>query len=322
MRTHLFSFLFCLTIILLITACSKHDDKDNIPGGGGQLGTGSIYYDWAEGQGLRIAYKLDLSSGVRSKALAYNADRHTWDISRDGKTMIQSVADPGNYDGEIYRIINMSNGQTIAEFKKAGTELSSFTQPVFSPDGTKIAVEPTFDRGLLILDLQGHVQKEIVTIGGRKIKGHIAWMPDNSIICTVDNTIYRLNNSYTWGDVVTNLRFSEWNHVAVNNAGTQIAFAGGKHIWLMNADGSNMVQVTNSNNEEGYPVFSPDGKYLLIGTDYVGENNAIERWTLAIIPADGQQYNVTDGADNRVIQLKLKNSENPQERCDGIMEWR
>lgn len=313
-------FIQFLTAIICLASCSKKGDAG--PGGNSHLGTGNIYYDWSEGAGLAVVYQLNLNSAVRSKALAYNADRHAWDISRDGTRMIQSVADPNDYDGEIYRITNMTNGQTISEFKKKGTELSSFTEPIFSPDMSLIAVPPTFDRGLLILDARGQLLKEVVTIGGNKIGGHICWMPDKSIICTVGNTIYRLNNSYTYGDVVAQLNFSDWNHVTASNDGSKIAFAGGKHIWLMNADGSNLKQITTSNKEEGYPVFSPDGRNLLIGTDYVGEGNAIERWKLAIIPADGQQYNVNDGADSHVIPIKLKNSESTQELGNYIMEWR
>lgn len=316
------SYIVAIATASLLLSCSKKDNNGPGGNGGGHFGSGSIYYDWSEGAGLAVTYKVDLNTATRSKALAYNADRHAWDISRDGAKMIQSVADPNDYDGEIYRIINMSNGQTISEFKKKGTELSSFTEPLFSPDMTMIAVPPTFDRGLLILNMQGQLLKEVVTIGGNKIKGHICWMPDNSIICTVGNTVYRLNNSYTYGNVVANLNFSDWNHVTASNDGSKIAFAGGKHIWMMNADGSNLKQITSSNNEEGYPVFSPDGKNLLIGTDYVGENNAIERWKLAIIPADGQQYNVIDGQDSRVIPIIIKDSESTQELSDYIMEWR
>jgi len=317
---NILSCIICMAALLLLFSCSKKNDTG--PDGNNHLGSGSVFYDWSEGQGLAVTYKLDLNSAVRSKALTYNADRHAWDISRDGTKMIQSVADPNDYDGEIYRISNMGNGQTISEFKKKGTELSSFTEPLFSPDMSLIAVPPTFDRGLLILNTQGQLLKEIVTIGGNKIKGHICWMPDKSIMCTVGNTVYRLNNSYTYGDVVVNLNFDDWNHVTASYDGSKVAFAADKHIWLMNADGGNMKQVTTSNNEEGYPAFSPDGKYLLIGTDYVGESNAIERWQLTIIPADGRQYNVNDGTDNRVIQVKLKNSESTQELCNNIMEWR
>ncbi|UOE49780.1 hypothetical protein MTO98_01670 [Mucilaginibacter sp. SMC90] len=315
--TYLITLLACLIPLI---SCSKKDNAG--PGGGGNFGTGSIYYDWSEGAGLAVVYQLDLNNAVRSKALSYNPDRHAWDISRDRSRMIQSVADPGDYDGEIYRIINMSNGQTISEFKKKGTELSSFTAPLFSPDMSLIAVPPTFDRGLLILNAQGQLLKEVVTIAGNKIKGHICWMPDKSILCTVGNTIYRLNNSYTYGNVIAQLNFSDWNHVTASNDGSKIAFAAGKHIWLMAANGDNLKQITTSNNEEGYPVFSPDGQHLLIGTDYVGEGNAIQRWKLTIIPADGKQYNVNDGADSRVIPIKLKNSESTQELSNYIMEWR
>nr|WP_068888723.1 PD40 domain-containing protein [Pedobacter panaciterrae] len=313
-------FIILCAVITGLSACSKKGDDGPIDSS--HFGSGNLYYDWSEGAGLAVVYKLDLNNASRSKALAYNANRHAWDVSRDGNKMIQSLADPNDFDSEIYRIINMSNGQTISEFKKPGTELSSFTEPIFSPDMTLIAVPPTFDRGLLILNMQGQLIKEVVTIGGNKIKGHISWMPDKSILCTVGNTIYRLNNSYTYGNIVSTINFSDWNHVTVSNDGSKIAYAGGKHIWLMNADGSDLKQISTSNNEEGYPVFSPDGKYLLIGSNYLGEGNAIQRWELTIIPADGQQYNVNDGVDKRVIPIKLKNSESTQELCNYIMEWR
>ncbi len=318
-----FSVLLLLAGLCGMSSCSKKDNA-NTPDGNSTaaLGSGSIYYDWSELNSLAVTYQLDLAGSVRSKALQYDPDRHAWDISRDGSIMLQSVQDPNDYDGELYRIIDRNTGQTLSQFKKQGTTLSSFTEPLLSPGKDLIAVPPTFDRGLLILNRQGQLLHEVVTIGGQKIKGHICWMPDNSILCTVGNIIYRLNNTYTYGDVVRTLDFNDWNHVTASNDGTLIAFAGGKHIWLMQADGSNLKQVTTSTDVEGYPVFSPDGRYLLIGTDYVGEENAINRWKLAIIPADGQLYNVDDGADNHVIPIRLKNSESTQELCDYLMEWR
>lgn len=320
MKTH-FSALFCLMVLLLGAACGKKDNAG--PGGGGGWPvSGSIYYDWSEGAGLAVTYRLDLNTGVRSKALAYNADRNAWDISRDGSIMLQSLNDPDDFDGEIYRFINPQSGETISSFRKKNSEVSNFTQPQLSPDKSRIAVPPVFDRGLLIMDLQGRLLREVVTIGGKKIKGSIAWMPDNSIVCVAGNTVYRLNNQYTWGDVVTQMNFDDWNHIAASYDGQRLAFAGGKHIWLMNADGSNLVQVTTSNEEEGYPVFSPDGKHLLVGTNYSGDGNAIQHWNLTIIPADGQQYNVTEGADDRVIRLKVKGSDMTQETSNELMVWR
>src|ERR1700743_3481876 len=102
MKSSLFIIFFA--VVFCIFSCGKKGDTDTGSGAGSHFGSGSIYYDWSEGQGLAIVYKLDLNSAVRSKELAYNSDRHAWDISRDGSRMIQSVADPADYDGEIYRI--------------------------------------------------------------------------------------------------------------------------------------------------------------------------------------------------------------------------
>lgn len=47
-----------------------------------------------------------------------------------------------------------------------------------------------------------------------------------------------------------------------------MAFAANNHIWMMNADGSHLVQVTTSDKVEAIPEFSPDGKWLVLGSDY------------------------------------------------------
>lgn len=44
-------------------------------------------------------------------------------------------------------------------------------------------------------------------------------------------------------------------------------------------------------------------------------------WALAIIPADGQQYDVDLVADDQVIQLRLQGKDH-NEICNGTILWR
>jgi hypothetical protein len=90
---------------------------------------------------------------------------------------------------------------------------------------------------------------------------------------------------------------------------------------MMNADGSNLTQITESNKIEVMPVFSPDSKYLLVGYDYTKTGTFGRYWHMAIIPADFGKYNVDEGADKRVIQF-IPKGETRAEASDGGMLWR
>jgi hypothetical protein len=89
----------------------------------------------------------------------------------------------------------------------------------------------------------------------------------------------------------------------------------------MNTDGSNLVQITTSSQEEAYPVFSPDSKSLLVATNYQITSQLGHWWYLKIIPADGKQYDVDDNADKNVIPVIVK-GETRAQAGSGTMLWR
>lgn len=91
----------------------------------------------------------------------------------------------------------------------------------------------------------------------------------------------------------------------------------------MGMDGSNMKQVTTSNFKEAVAEFSPDGKYLLVGTDYRQTGPFGWMWELKIIPNDGKEYNVDPIAANTpgVIPVFVKDKDKI-ETSGGQMIWR
>ncbi|WPU96325.1 hypothetical protein SNE25_12430 [Mucilaginibacter sabulilitoris] len=320
MKANRFLGLVVLFCVFILTACSKKDSPGPGggigPGGATNLGAGTIYYDWAD----EGTHSINLQTGERGTIMAENLDLDGWDVSPDNKLLLISEGDNNDYDAEQYSITNVANGTLVNRFKW-NSGYANPTSPLFSPDGSMIAVPPTYDDGIFLLDLQGRVLHSLATFQGKKINGDIAWMPDKTLVFSVGNNLYRTNTAYTSATLIKQMNFNTWGSITTSLDGTKIAFRGGNHIWMMNADGSGQVQVTESSDNEGVPVFSPDRKYLLIGQDYHQSIALSYVWTLKIIPADGQKYNVDDGADKRVITVITKGQTTP-EHGDGVMQWR
>jgi hypothetical protein len=315
--------LYWLSLVLLLSACSKSkdgDDDDNgtTPGGSGQLGSGIVYYDWAS-EGIS---KVDLKTGVKALALPYNTSRHGWDISRDNTLVLEAKDDPDDYDAEVYTITNVKDNTIVSKFKKL-SGYANHTFPTLSFDKKLILVPPTYDDGIMILDLQGNILFNLTSYQGKDLKNNssVEWMPDNTFLFSLDKSIYRTNKEFTKATLVTTPNFDDWGDFSASPDGTKIALRGGNHLWMMNADGSNLTQITESNDKEVSPVFSPDSKYLLIGYDYTITGQWGRYWYMAIIPADFGKYNVEKGADKRVIPF-IPKDKTRAEPSDGPMLWR
>jgi hypothetical protein len=315
--------LYWLALVLLFSACSKNKDGDEdqtTPPGTGtgatQLGVGIVYYDWAT-EGI---LKVDLKTGVKGQALINATSRNGWDVSRDNTLLLEAKDDPQDYDAETYTITNIKDNTIVSKFKKL-TGYSNHTFPTLSYDKKLILVPPTYDDGIMILDLQGNILFNLVSYQGKELKGSVEWMPDNTFLFVQDKNIYRTNKEFTKATLVKTLNFDTWGDLSVSPDGNRIALRGGNHLWMMNTDGSNLTQITESNAIEVMPVFSPDSKYLLIGYDYTITSQWGRYWHMAIIPADFGKYNVDKGADKRVIRFIPKGETTP-EASDGIMLWR
>ena len=315
--------LFWMALALMFTACSKSKDGNNgnggnpLPGTGfSQLGAGLVYFDWAT-EGI---LKADLKTGEKAKALIYNTRRNGWDISRDNTLQLEVTDHPDDYDAELYTITNIKDGTVVSKFKKA-TGYANFTFPSFSYDKKLILVPPAGDQGIMLLDLQGNILMHLVGFQGKKLTELVEWMPDNSLLFRIENSLYRSNKEISSASLVKTFNFDSWGNFTVSPDGSKIAIRAGNHIWMMNADGSNLTQITESNGMEVEPVFSPDSKYLLIGYDFTRTGEWGRYWKMAIIPADFGLYNLNDKADKRVIPFILK-GDNSVQTSDGIMLWR
>ncbi|NML21855.1 hypothetical protein HHL16_13270 [Pseudoflavitalea sp. G-6-1-2] len=320
--------LFWIALALMLNACSK-GKGDNGGGDGGnpgpgtnpgngnvQLGTGVVYFDWAT-EGIS---KVDLNTGVKARALIYNTRRNGWDISRDNTLLLEVTDHPDDYDAELYTITNIKDNTIVSRFKK-NSGYANHTFPTLSYDKTLIVVPPTDDDGIMILDLQGKILLNLISFQGKKLTESVEWMPDNTLLFRLENSLYRTNKEMTAATLVKTFNFASWGNFAVSPDGSKIALNAGNHTWMMNADGNNLTQITESDYIEVMPVFSPDSKRLLIGYDFTRTGDWGRYWKMAIIPADYGKYNVNTNADKRVIPFVPK-GETSVQASDGIMLWR
>lgn len=302
--------------LLTAMACKK----DNPDGSRPDFPTlpGTLYYQWAD-EGV---FKVDLSAGQKSLLLPDKADRNGWDISWDGQYMLQALDAPDqDYDANLYTITRVADGTVVAQFKYY-PEGGSITTGSLSPNGKWIAIAPTFEEGIVILDWEGNRIQHLEKVNNQKIEGKPVWMPDNTVLFKHGNALIKANNTFDGATVLKQLDFQDWDNPTVSKDGKKIAFAANSHIWLMNSDGTNMKQVTASDAAENHPQFSPDGNYLLIGTDYHVTGPFGRLWYLKVIPADGKQYQVEDGQESEgVVRIQFV-GENQLEAADGKMIWR
>ncbi|MBC9932822.1 TolB family protein [Chitinophaga qingshengii] len=301
-----------------LAACKK---DNNGPGGGGNshYGAGSIYLK----QGTDGIRRMDMPTGVISQ-VAPNWIGPGWDISWDGKTGVKQMDPTGNAASSDYVLFNTSNSSVIRtiHYSAPSGDDHDGGLPMISPDGSMLALRPTLDDGLVIIDMNGRLIKSLSGYGSYTFQylDPVNWAPDNTLLFKMNGALYRTNKDFSRASKVRDIPFTDWKgQVTASPDGKKIALSAGNHIWLMNADGSDFHVITESIQTELSPSFSPDSRYIAIAANSRANTPGDGFGTayhLCLVPADGQLYKVYPGEDNRVIQPAEKGK--PDSRGLGI----
>jgi Tol biopolymer transport system component len=163
-------------------------------------------------------------------------------------------------------------------------ETTAVYAPQVSPDGTKIAFthRKAFSPnrypvgyGTVIIDLSGNY------IAGIPDMYNASWLPDGRLVVagefSSDGTgpsnpsarsglyIATINGATaTLQRISPTLGNPAPLQPAASPDGTQVAFVMNDHIWCIKLDGTGLRQLTaaDNDNEESFPAWSPDGKYV------------------------------------------------------------
>lgn len=278
---------------------------------------GSIYYQWAD-EGV---YQYNFASLDRRLLFPDDLARNSWDVSADQKLILECSDVPGDYEASQFTLINRATGNTVKQFTYYATEGDIATGSL-SPDGQMIAINPTFHDGIVVVDLEGNIIQQILTVNNEKITEPPVWTPANTLLFPFKNLLLETNNTFSDVHIIKQFDFASWRKPAISKDGKKISLEAANHIWLMQADGTDLKQVTNSAGAETNLAFSPDGKHLLIGTDYHTSGPFGKIFYLKVIPADGRQYQVDDGGESAGVIPIIAPGEKQIEPADSKAIWR
>ena len=199
----------------------------------------------AAGSGLLAASLLALSGGSTSNAATFAG---------------RATSAP-----EIYVMAADGSGKTALTRNQDGDDA-----PVWSPDGTKIAISSERDESweIYVLNADGSAPTRL-TVNRSADDAFPDWSPDGTKIAFEtdrddDYEIYVMNADGSGQTNLTRESQTEDHSPAWSPDGTKIAFSSEGDIYVMNADGSAQTRLTRDSQYDVFPDWSPDGTKLAL----------------------------------------------------------
>ncbi len=161
--------------------------------------------------------------------------------------------------------------------------------PEWSPDGTRIAFQSDRDgtEAIYIMNVDGSDQMRVSPPGTRARQP--SWSPDGTQILFThinSSTVAVMNIDGTEVRSLIPPALRAWN-AKWSIEGTQIVFEtdrdGDPEIYVMNADGSDTMQLTSNNISDQHPVLSPNGRWIAYNSSAPGRQD----FDLFVMAVDG-----------------------------------
>jgi len=159
--------------------------------------------------------------------------------------------------------------------------------PVWSPDGTKLAISSSRDESweIYVLNADGSTPSRL-TANRSADDAFPDWSPDGTKIAFEsdrddDYEIYVMNADGSGQTNLTRESQTEDHTPAWSPDGTKIAFSSEGDIYVMNADGSAQTRLTRDSQYDAFPEWSPDGTKLAVTGGSTGSG------FIDVINADG-----------------------------------
>ena len=182
----------------------------------------------------------------------------TW--SPDGKTIVFFSSRDGKADTDIWSL-DVATGELTALAQGRSIDLN----PFFSPDGKRIVFQSDSSGRLELwtMNADGSQLRQLTTVGAM---GHfIRWLPDGYIYFRSPSSTKLLRVAASGGEPQPTLG-DAGSHGSFSPDGSRfIDVRGHKAVWLSTLDGQakKIFEFGDADVRIDYPVWSPDGKWLL-----------------------------------------------------------
>jgi serine/threonine protein kinase len=210
---------------------------------------------------------------------------------------VEAVAPAISPDGTWIAFVS---DEDIFVMNADGSELTNLTSsaaddhsPAWSPDGTRIAF--VSDNSIVVMDADGSNPTPITqdTAAYRDL----AWSSTGQFAFTLDGDIYQMEGDGSDMDNLTDSSDARDQKPAWSPDGTRIAFSSAPEessfdIYVMDADGRGVTQLTTDKSIDDAPTWSPDGSQIAFRS---GRDRNDE---IYVIDSDGgEPANLTENPD-------------------------
>lgn len=246
--------VFSIIVVLGFLGCSK-DSSVTAPDDPPVTIMKLVFESYRDGNAEIYSMNAD---GTGQTNLTNNSARdRDASVSPDGTKIVFSSERDGN--GEIY-VMNIDGTSPV----RLTTNTSADRYPTWSPDGLKISFGSNRDGQYEIytMNADGSSQTRLTTTGSNWAS---SWR-GGYIYYEHDETIRRMTDTGTSDTEI----ISDGRNPSLSSDGTKMVFerltAGATEVYVADANGSNVVRLTDSAGEDGEATWSPNGTTIVFMT--------------------------------------------------------